>query len=339
MVTLPKRKLPKLWYSKNDYKKERENESTKLSEQPPNDDTSKAAIIDETAEPLRVENQTQPNITDNNVPQTNDANPPDETEIQSATGSEESTQPNETIAAPNEKSLKELENDNKLEPQLANELTSPQCNIQENLANNENKPGPLAASSLLENSQEIIESPKENENKETTLELQTNTIAIERPVQTETIEIPVETFVEELTPTDVAKKVELTESGESTGKNTDTSMSLLPTRAIVCIGEYPINIVLKSAFSEMKDQDVLPIFVEKSLKDVIKWSQGRFGKNNIISLDDDIDTHFWYNILPHIIDNEIFFSHIQSMPIEKLRSAIFVSATWSWYWKRFVTNS
>jgi hypothetical protein len=91
----------------------------------------------------------------------------------------------------------------------------------------------------------------------------------------------------------------------------------------------PIYIVLKGVFSGMKDEDVLPIFVEKSLKDIIKWSKGRLDQNNIISFDEDIDTHFWYDVLPHIVENESFFAHIKSMPVEKLRSAIFVSATWS----------
>ena len=97
----------------------------------------------------------------------------------------------------------------------------------------------------------------------------------------------------------------------------------------MCIGEYPINIVLKGMFSGIKDQDVLPIFVEKSTKDINKWSKGRLDQNNIVSLDEDIDTHFWYDLPPYLVDNESFFAHIKSMPVEKLQSAILVSATWS----------
>jgi len=89
VVTLPKRKLPKLWYSKNDYKKERENESKTLTEQLQNDDATKTTINDETAEPLRMENQMQPNDMESNIQLPNDANPLTETESQSTTPSDD----------------------------------------------------------------------------------------------------------------------------------------------------------------------------------------------------------------------------------------------------------
>jgi hypothetical protein len=46
-------------------------------------------------------------------------------------------------------------------------------------------------------------------------------------------------------------------------------------------------------------------------------------------LDEDIYTHFWYDILPYVIDNESFFARIKSKPIEKLQGAIIVSSTWN----------
>ena len=78
-----------------------------------------------------------------------------------------------------------------------------------------------------------------------------------------------------------------------------------------------------------KGERVLPIFVEKSSKDVIKWSQGQLDKSNIVCLDEDIDTHFWYDILPYVADNESFFARIKSKPLEKLQGAIMVSSTWN----------
>ena len=139
MVTLPKRKLPKLWYSKSDYKKERENETEKLSEQLQNDDHTKITINNETAEPLRVENQTQQNDIDSNVPPANDTNPLAERENQSTTTREDNVQPNEISAAQTENQMKQLENENKSEPQPVNEPPSTQSDIQENISESENK--------------------------------------------------------------------------------------------------------------------------------------------------------------------------------------------------------
>ncbi len=335
MVTLPKRKLPKLWFSKNDYKKERENESKKLSEELQNDDGTKTTIKGETAELLRMENQTQPNDKENNTQQPSDANPLAEKENQFTTPSGNSTQPNETPAVSTENQTKQLENDNESEPQPVNEPLSAQSDTREIVPESENKLEPIAAASTLtESPQDIIEPPKENENKEATPELKINAISIETPIQIENEGAPPEAIapivaVIESTPSKLENNVALIESGEKIEKNSVTLKHLPPTRAVVCIGEYPINIVLKGVFSGMKDQDILPIFVEKSIKDVIKWSKGRLDKNNIASLDEDIDTHFWYDLFPHIVDKESFFAHIKNMPVEKLRSAIFVSATWS----------
>jgi hypothetical protein len=335
VVTLPKRKLPKLWYSKNNYKKERENEGKKLSEELQNDDATKTIINDETAEPFRVENQTQPNDKESNIHQPSDANPLAEKENQFTTPSDDNTRQNETSAVSTENQTKQLVNDSELEPQPVKEPPSVQSDTREIVLESENKPESIAsASTLTESPQEIIEPPKESENKETAPELKINAVSIEAPIQIENNGAPVEAIapieaVIESTSTKVENNVALVGSGEKIEKNSANLKHPPPTRAVVCIGEYPINIVLKGVFSGTKDQDVLPIFVEKSIKDVIKWSKGRLDKNNIASLDEDIDTHFWYDLLPYIVDNESFFAHIKNMPIEKLRSAIFVSATWS----------
>lgn len=306
-----------------------------LSEQLLNDDPTKTTKNDETAEPLRVENQTQQANLDSNVLAPNDANPLAETENQSTTTNEDTIQQNETSAAPIENQTKQLENNNKSEHQPVNEPPSTQNDTQETVAESENKPELIAnASTPNESPWEITEPPKENENKETAPEAKTNAISIETPSQIEYDVMPLEAVAsieaaKETATTQVENKIDLTETGKNIEKNTDNLKHLLPTRAVVCIGEYPINIVLKGTFSEKKDQDVLPIFVEKSIKEVIKWSKGRLDQNNIVSLDEDIDTHFWYDILPFIVDNESFFAHIKSMPIQKLRSAILVSATWN----------
>ena len=137
--------------------------------------------------------------------------------------------------------------------------------------------------------------------------------------------LPGEPIKEEEAETEI--KVPLTDSVQNIGKFTDSLKSLLPTKALVCVGEYQINILLKGSFASKKE--VLPIYVEKSSKDVIKWSRGQLVKNNIACLDEDIDTHFWYDILPYIGNNESFFARIKSKPLEELQGAIIVSSTWN----------
>ena len=153
-----------------------------------------------------------------------------------------------------------------------------------------------------------------------------------QPAQIESPVAPIVTSSEpenQEEPTETEVKVPLTDSVENIEKFTDNLKSLLPTKAVICIGEYPINILLKGSFEGKKGERVLPIFVEKSSKDVIKWSQGRLDQSNIVGLDEDIDTHFWYDILPYLADNESFFARIKSKPLEKLQGAIMVSSTWS----------
>lgn len=122
-------------------------------------------------------------------------------------------------------------------------------------------------------------------------------------------------------------KVPLTDSVENIGKYADNLKSLLPKKAILCIGEYPIHILLKGRLAG-KPEGILPIFIDKSSLDIVKWSQTQLDPNNIIGLDTDLDTHFWYNIIPSITSDDKFISRLKNKPIEKLQDAIIVASTW-----------
>ncbi len=333
MVTLPKRKL-KLWYSKNDYKKERENETKRLSEQLQNDELAKTTTNDEMTESLKENNESQSVDLDSRVPTPSEINQLTETENQSAVSVEDSISQNLPSAALSE-NQGQLENDKKSEPQPVNDSVSTQIVTQQNIADSENKTESASAVSLpSESAQETTETPKENEKNQIASETETLAIVTQNQSQTENESIPIVTTAsvelsKETTLTEPKNDVTLIENVENIEKNIEPLKHDLPTRALVCIGEYPINIILKGSFSERKDEDILPIFVEKSFKEVAKWSKGRLDQNNIVSLEEEIDTHFWYNILPYVVENENFFAHIKSMPTAKLRSAILVSATWS----------
>jgi hypothetical protein len=100
-----------------------------------------------------------------------------------------------------------------------------------------------------------------------------------------------------------------------------------PSQAIICIGEYPIQIILKGSFLENLG-DVLPLFIGKSSKDIRKWSHARLKRYNILGLDTTLDTYFWFHVYPNIIKNDKFTASLKSKPINSVRQAIIVSSIW-----------
>jgi hypothetical protein len=114
---------------------------------------------------------------------------------------------------------------------------------------------------------------------------------------------------------------------ESIGKHIDQLKPWFPSQAIICIGEYPIQILLKGPFIEKSD-DVLPIFIGKSSKDIRKWSQSRLEPYNILGLDTKLDTYFWFHVYSNIIKNDAFIARLKDKPINSVRQAIIVSSIW-----------
>jgi hypothetical protein len=114
---------------------------------------------------------------------------------------------------------------------------------------------------------------------------------------------------------------------ENIGKHINQIKPWFPSQAIVCIGEYPIQILLKGAFIEKID-DVLPLFIGKSSKDIKKWSQSRLEPYNILGLDTKLDTYFWFHVYPNIIKNDKFIVRLKNKPLNSVRQAIIVSSIW-----------
>ena len=114
---------------------------------------------------------------------------------------------------------------------------------------------------------------------------------------------------------------------ENIGKHIDQLKPWFPSQAMVCIGEYPIHILLKGSLME-KNDDVLPIFIDKSSKNIRKWSQSRLKPCNILGLDTKLDTYFWFHVYPTIIKDSAFTSRLKNKPIDNIRQAIIVSSIW-----------
>src|SRR4030042_1328387 len=114
---------------------------------------------------------------------------------------------------------------------------------------------------------------------------------------------------------------------ESMGKHIALLRPLLPNHAIICIGEYPMKILLKGHHAN-KTEDPLPIFIDQSTKEITKGSQSRLDPYSIMGLDTKSDTHFWFHCLPHVAKNDAFMGRLKNKLGDKQRDAIMVMSIW-----------
>jgi hypothetical protein len=337
----------RLWYSKDDYKREREEELARRAQQEQNEKLTAQPNVDVgAAEPESIDSQVQPVEIDQAAlkeSESQQTKAEDQTKLQITGGNQQPEQ----ILPVTEETLRESTqnatsdqfqvNEPAGTPIETNQQAPVEGEITQPLVEAENKPASMMGEeqnlptetnqvTVEAESQEAqtegqvivpIEAPKSTEPSVTSTAAEVVAVPIVEPVNEEEQEVAAE------------MTVPLTASVESVEKFTQTLKYLLPTRAVVCIGEYPINILLKGDFVGKKTKGVLPIFVEKFSKDVIKWGQGKLESGNVICLDEETDTHFWYDILPFMASNESFFAKIKSKPLDKLKGAILVSSTWN----------
>jgi hypothetical protein len=114
---------------------------------------------------------------------------------------------------------------------------------------------------------------------------------------------------------------------ENIRKHIDQLKPFLSNQAIICIGEYPTKILLKGPFAGKTD-GALSIFIDKSTEEISKWSQSSLDPYNILGLDTNIDTHFWFQVLPYIAKNDEFMARLKNKSVDKLYGAIMVSSLW-----------
>lgn len=98
-------------------------------------------------------------------------------------------------------------------------------------------------------------------------------------------------------------------------------------QTIICIGEYPIKILLKGALIEKKDGP-LPIFIDRFSEDVAKWSHYGLNSDNILGLDLNIDTRFWFQVLPSIANDGALIARLKDKSIDNIGGTVIVSSLW-----------
>jgi hypothetical protein len=113
---------------------------------------------------------------------------------------------------------------------------------------------------------------------------------------------------------------------ESIGKHVELLKPVLPKhpqQTVICIGEYPAKILLKRPAERMVTS---PIFIEKSSEDIVKWSQFPPDISNVLGLDTNNDTHFWFHVLPYVKTDEAFIARLRSKLVNTVNNAIIVAS-------------
>ncbi len=115
---------------------------------------------------------------------------------------------------------------------------------------------------------------------------------------------------------------------DSIRKHIETLKPLLPRQATVYIGEYPIKVLLKQPYVDRSGL-TLQVLVGKSSDEVYKWIPKGFNPHLVLGFEDaNIETHFWYNVLPFVSQDETLIEGLKKKKTEKLHSAVMVASVW-----------
>ena len=117
------------------------------------------------------------------------------------------------------------------------------------------------------------------------------------------------------------------ESAEKSVENIEPLKPTFAKPAIICVGEYLAKILLRGSLEDRKSEHQ-PLFVAKSSEDLAVWSQFNLNPDRILGLDLNIDTRFWFQVLPSVINANAFVARLKNKPIDKLRGAVIVSSLW-----------
>ena len=140
------------------------------------------------------------------------------------------------------------------------------------------------------------------------------------------VEVEAET-VENKEPQNVEVIVENIEVTEVTVETPKPKRQILPKHALICVGEYPIKILVKGQFPSQKD-DVQPVFIDKSSEEIVKWSNDVLNEDAVSGLDANVETHFWYQILPYLTQNEGFVTQLRNKLMDNQHGALILASSW-----------
>ena len=112
---------------------------------------------------------------------------------------------------------------------------------------------------------------------------------------------------------------------ESIRKHIALLKPLTPRRGLICIGDYPAKL-LKDNFAQ-KIGDAQPMFIQKSNKENLSIAQSTSDPHDIVGIDPDVDTHFWFDITSYMVKDDKFGARLKSR-IEGLHENIILASLW-----------
>lgn len=104
-------------------------------------------------------------------------------------------------------------------------------------------------------------------------------------------------------------------------------LQILPKHALICIGEYPVKVLVKGQFPSQKD-DVQPVFIDKSSEEIIKWSKDVLDADAVSGLDANVETNFWFQILPYLAQNEDLVARLKNKLVDNQYGALLLASSW-----------
>jgi len=96
---------------------------------------------------------------------------------------------------------------------------------------------------------------------------------------------------------------------------------------IICAGEYLTRLLLKWNLLD-EASDVLPVFIVRSSREMTEWTQSVVYAGNVVELDENAGTHFWFNIVPQKKGRDNLAKDLEDRSVHQLQKAIITSTTW-----------
>jgi hypothetical protein len=97
-------------------------------------------------------------------------------------------------------------------------------------------------------------------------------------------------------------------------------------RGLICVGEYPAKLILKESLIE-KNTGLIPVFIQKPNKEALKNAQAVAKPHDVLSIDADVDTHFWFNVNTYLQQNEEYAMRLKNLAGD-LHEVILFASLW-----------
>ncbi len=113
---------------------------------------------------------------------------------------------------------------------------------------------------------------------------------------------------------------------ESIRKHVDLLKPITLKRGLISVGDYPAKILLKTPL-DSQTTGMTTTFLEKSNEETLKALQSVVTGQDILAVDSEVDTHFWFNVNAYIAKNEAYAQQLKTL-IESLHEAIVFASLW-----------